>query len=626
MTAIRKVKTEIKKNKKSKKKLDGTVKKGSKRKNVVVKKEAKVVKKKEKVKRKLYSTVDLQRAVNAVNHGTSVRKAALKYSVPPTSIHRAVKNPEQSNLMAGPAPILSTEVENEIVSWILYRAEKGYPITKTELLDSVQSYIRNLGDEIPKTPFTNDRPGRHWFEKFRLRHPEITIRTPQHFTMTLACVTEEDLRGWFSDIGVYLKNKGLDKLHPSRVFNCDETNVQLIPKSEKVLAKKGASSAYKIVDGGEKESLTALFMYSADGTRAPPMIMYKYADSMPANILKNCPAGWGIGNSDNGWMTTETFFEYIANVFYPWLQKSEVEFPIIIYLDGHSSHVTIPLVKCCREKEIEVIALFPNATHIMQPLDIAFFHPFKEVWRAAIAKYKAEKDISRLKKEHFPAVLEQALNSFVNEKPTIINGFKDAGLVPFDPEAVEYNVLHKKKSKKKKAESEKSVEHNLPDVVLQNFKETETIGVENQDTANNSLFQYWLEVKKAVGDAGKKSRSLIKSVEILNNHKLIVVPQTVPASTSFELMNESNLNVTNDPILIELDGIEDNELNALLNNESLESIIIETNSTIEHIVEHEHALPENLDTVISQKETFHESADMTNEPNDFQAISTVLID
>ncbi|XP_031783872.1 uncharacterized protein LOC116417004 [Nasonia vitripennis] len=460
-------------------------------------------------------------------YGTSVRKAALKYSVPPTSIHRAVKNPEQSNLKAGPAPILSTEVENEIVNWILYRAEKGYPITKTELLDSVQSYIRNLGDEIPKTPFTNDRPGRHWFEKFRLRHPEITIRTPQHLTMTRACVTEEDLRGWFSDIGVYLKNKGVDKLHPSRVFNCDETNVQLIPKSEKVLAKKGASSAYKIVDGGEKESLTALFMYSADGTKAPPMIMYKYADSMPANILKNCPAGWGIGNSDNGWMTTETFFEYIANVFYPWLQKSEVEFPIIIYLDGHSSHVTIPLVKFCREKEIDVIALFPNATHIMQPLDIAFFHPFKEMWRAAIAKYEAEKDISRLKKEHFPAVLEQALHSFVNEKPTIINGFKAAGLVSFDPEAVEYNVLHKKKSKKKKAESEKSVEHvntdsevedmkkhlltlekNLPDVVLQNFKETETIGVENQDTANNSLFQYWLEVKKAVGGKRMINHSL----------------------------------------------------------------------------------------------------------------------
>lgn len=67
------------------------------------------------------------------------------------------------------------------------------------------------------------------------------------------------------------------------------------------------------------------------------------------------------------------------------------------------------------------------------------------------------------------------------------------------------------------------------------------------------------------------------------------------------MTNASNSNVTNDPILIELDGIEEDQLNALLNSDSLESIIIETNSTNEHIVEHEHALPENLDTDICRK-------------------------
>ena len=151
-------------------------------------------------------------------------------------------------------------------------------------------------------------------------------------------------------------------------------------------------------------------MYSADGTRASPMLIFKYADSVPASILKNCPADWGIGNSEIGWMTTEKFYEYKANVFYPWLQKSEIEFPVIIYLDDHSSRVTIPLVKFCREKQIEQIVLFPNATHIMQPLDIAFFRPFKEIWRATIIKYKAEKNISRLKKKHVPAVLFKPWN------------------------------------------------------------------------------------------------------------------------------------------------------------------------------------------------------------------------
>jgi hypothetical protein len=83
---------------------------------------------------------------------------------------------------------------------------------------------------------------------------------------------------------LHLKNKNLLSIHASRVFNCDETNIQFVPKSNKVLTETGARNSYKIFDGCEKESLTALFMYSADGTRAPPMIMFKYKEVVPSNI------------------------------------------------------------------------------------------------------------------------------------------------------------------------------------------------------------------------------------------------------------------------------------------------------------------------------------------------------
>lgn len=115
-------------------------------------------------------------------------------------------------------------------------------------------------------------------------------------------------------------------------------------------------------------------MYSANGNRALSLIMYKYKDQVPKKVAENCPKGWGIGITESGWMTTET---YITNVFYPWLVDTKVVFLVLLYFDGHSSHMTVPLVNFCREKEIELISLFPNATHIIQPLDIAFFHPFK---------------------------------------------------------------------------------------------------------------------------------------------------------------------------------------------------------------------------------------------------------
>lgn len=473
--------------------------------------------KKKKEKRKQYSPDDVRKALDAVNKGLSFREAEKKFGVPATSVHRAVRHPEKIDSKHGPAPVLSPAVEKEILHWILYRAERGYPVTKTEFLDSVQAYIRRL--KI-KTPFTNDRPGRHWYENFRQRHPQITLRTPQQLTLTRAQVSEEDLRGWFKEVKEYLVQKSLFNIHPSRVFNCDETNMQLIPKSEKILTQKGATTAYKVVDGCEKESITALFMYAADGTRAPPMIMYKYKESVPLSVLKNCPVGWGIGNSETGWMTTETFYEYITNVFYPWLISQKTEFPIILYLDGHSSHVTIPLVSFCREKKIEIIALYPNATHVMQPLDIAFFHPFKDLWKKGVIKWKAEENISRLRKEHIPSVIKKTLDGFANEKQTIQNGFRASGLMPFDADAVEYNVLKKKKKKKTinneqvreqqecqrpqpNSEPESNMQHlmalekNLSDDVLQAFKQAEASGIWNADIENIGLYNYWLKIKRA---------------------------------------------------------------------------------------------------------------------------------
>lgn len=96
------------------------------------------------------------------------------------------------------------------------------------------------------------------------------------------------------------------------------------------------------------------------------------------------PKGWGIGISESGWMTGETFYEYVVNIFYKWLLEEKIRFPVVLFLDGHSSHLTLNLSKFCKEHEIILIALPPNSTHIMQPLDISFFHPLKSAWRSAV--------------------------------------------------------------------------------------------------------------------------------------------------------------------------------------------------------------------------------------------------
>lgn len=140
-------------------------------------------------------------------------------------------------------------------------------------------------------------------------------------------------------------------------------------------------------------------------------------------------------------MTAESFYEYICNIFYPWVVAQKIEFPIILYLDGHKSHVTLPLSEFCREKKIILISLPANSTHVMQPLDVGFFKPLKTSWKKATKKFKTDNPEKTLNKTNFAPILQQALNEISYLESIFKNAFRATGLFPFDPSHVDYEKL-----------------------------------------------------------------------------------------------------------------------------------------------------------------------------------------
>lgn len=190
---------------------------------------------------------------------------------------------------------------------------------------------------------------------------------------------------------------------------------------------------HSIISAEEKECLITLVMGSADGTLPAPMVMFSY-ERLTGEIVKQFPLGWGIGKSNSGWMTGESFYEYIVNVFHPWLVANNVEFPVLLFIDGHSSHHTMALSEFCREKQIEAVILFPNATHILQPLDVALFRPLKLAWKNSVLKWRMSNEGKRLRSAEFAPLLQETSN--VDLKQILKSGFRATGLYPFDANAI----------------------------------------------------------------------------------------------------------------------------------------------------------------------------------------------
>ncbi|KAH9642696.1 hypothetical protein HF086_014393 [Spodoptera exigua] len=182
---------------------------------------------------------------------------------------------------------------------------------------------------------------------------------------------------------------------PSRVYNGDETNFILCPKNTKVIAPKGEKNVYEVDHAPSKSCITVMFTFGADGDTTPPMIIFPLKRMRP-EIRKSVPKEW----------------------------------------DGHKSHTTLELSQLCQSLGIILIALYPNATRLLQPADVAAFRPIKVMWRKAVLEWRANNLTKTLLKTDVGSVLDNVLPKL--KKSTLINGFKARGLCPFNPDEVDY--------------------------------------------------------------------------------------------------------------------------------------------------------------------------------------------
>ena len=240
----------------------------------------------------------------------------------------------------------------------MHLAKTGHPQNKNDILDAVQKLVT---DKKRQTPFTDDRPGETWYRSFLKRHPDIFVREPEGVSGIRAVVTEASIRKWFDTAKSYLSNQegsAFDEImaDPRSVINTDETNVSLCPKTGKVLGPKGWKNVYDLKRGNEKDTLTVLGTFSADGSVLPGMIIYP-DQRPPREVVESIPAPWALGLSESGWMRSETFYEYVVNVLDPYLVENNVPKPVVLFLDGHRSHMSYGLSDECSKRKIIIYTL-----------------------------------------------------------------------------------------------------------------------------------------------------------------------------------------------------------------------------------------------------------------------------
>jgi hypothetical protein len=322
--------------------------------------------------------------------------------------------------------VFSKEMEKLLNDYIIYLSTCYYGLTAMQLRQLAYEFAEQ--NNLPHSFDHNTKlAGKDWLANFMKRNSQISLRVPEKTSLARMQGFNEIQVMKFYDLlkALIIKHKFL----ASRIYNADETGVPTVPtKLPKILCKKGVKRIAKVVSAERGKTVTLVCSMNAIGNYVPPAFIfprkkmrYEFLDDAPSDSL-------GLANK-SGWMTQDLFLEYLKHFFKH--TRPTQDDPVLLIVDNHSSHLSLAAIDYCRLSNIIMLTLPPHGSHMMQPLDVTFFGPFKTYFSQSSDNWMTshpgraitEAQIGRLVSEAFGRAATAGIAT---------KGFLETGIWPFN--------------------------------------------------------------------------------------------------------------------------------------------------------------------------------------------------
>ena len=373
-----------------------------------------------------YTQEQVETAVELVkSKQMSLNGASKAFGIPYATLGDKVRG--RRPMQPAPKTVLSEDEEKKLVQWLIELSHRGFGLTKDDVKDMVKTILDARG---AKTVLRDNRPGKDWMQAFFKRHPEVVERMGQALCRERAVVTKESLAEWFQQMKQYLDAMDPSLLtSPDRIFSADESGFSVYPKTKKISSRTGAKHVYSITNS-TRQQVTVLACSSAVGQYIPPLLIFPYPRDPCFNALEGFEDAL-FQKTPDGLITEEVFLSFLRDVFIPHLGEKR---PVVLFVDGHSSHHSMAISTLCEENGVILYCLKAHASHLIQPLDQAFFGAIKPAWSEAVRQFHYETGES-VTMRTFAQTLKKAWDT--TARPELaLKGFATSGIYPFNPAAV----------------------------------------------------------------------------------------------------------------------------------------------------------------------------------------------
>lgn len=371
-----------------------------------------------------YTEADLQLALFDIQSQRvqSQRRAISIYNVPRSTLsdRRAGKRPRRD--CEANSKRLNKLEEEAVVKRILEESTRGFAPTKAD--------VRAMADKLLHERASNP-VGKNWIDNFVKRTPELRTRWSRPYDhQRAACEDPAAMQRWFDLVKSTKERWGIVD---NDIYNFDETGFMMGKiLSQMVITGSEGYGKKKRIQPGNREWVTVIQGVGALGRRLPPFVVF--AGKVLINVwFEDLPRDWVLEVSPNGWTNNQLGLAWLDH-FEKHTRRHTVGGYRLLIIDGHESHCSIDFQDRCKERNIILLCMPAHSSHLLQPLDVACFSPLKRKYGDAVSGL-ARNRTHYISKETFLPAFKTAFEQSIT-KENIQAGFRGAGLVPHDPQAV----------------------------------------------------------------------------------------------------------------------------------------------------------------------------------------------
>ncbi|KAJ0173951.1 hypothetical protein K1T71_010097 [Dendrolimus kikuchii] len=374
----------------------------------------------------------MQRAANlVVNENKSLRQVCRDFELSKTSLSRFIERMKNDpvNLRFGygtPRQIFNTEQEARLTEYLRKLAQIFHGIGPKEVRRMAYDCAIKYKISIPETWHTNKMAGSDWMSAFLKRNTSLSIRKPEATSLSRATsFNKTNVQEFYTKLAEVMDRF---KFTASFIWNADETGVSTVTKPSKIVAAKGKRNIGSITSGERGTNVTLLVAVSATGSSIPPMFIFP-RKKFQHHFIRDGPTDCiGAGNS-SGWITNDEFLIFIQH-FIKHVRPSK-ETPVLLVLDNHSSHLSVPTLDLAKENGVVMLSFPPHTSHKSQPLDVSVYGPFKRYMSSTQDAWMRNNAGKTMTIYDIPGIVRTALRLALT--PTnIIHGFEKTGIFPFN--------------------------------------------------------------------------------------------------------------------------------------------------------------------------------------------------